>query len=197
MTDNSLANLHVGNPALAQQVQREVGLPVVAHFICRDHNLLGLQSLLLAAHVMGLHHLLATTGHPARVGHQPGATSVFDLNSFELIELMRKFNHGVTHAGTPLRGSTQFTIGATFNSSGRNLPGQVARLRKKSNADEAPSRRIPAEHPVEIHPGHEPRQRLFLQRRHAGGGRQAFDQVGLDSARDQRIIGDRLFRMTA
>src|SRR5262249_42075691 len=94
MADNSLANLHVGNLALAHRVQREAGLPVVVHIACRDHNLLGLQSLLLSAHVLGLHHLLATTGDPARVGDQPGATSVYDLNSFELIELMRKFNHG-------------------------------------------------------------------------------------------------------
>ena len=85
----------------------------------------------MSAHVMGLHHILALTGDPARVGDQPGATSVYDLNSFGLVELIRKFNRGVNNAGMPLGRPTRFTVGVAFNPNGRNLPGQVARLRKK------------------------------------------------------------------
>jgi homocysteine S-methyltransferase len=131
MADNPVASLHMGNMALAQIVQREADLPVIVHLTCRDHNLLGLQSLLLSAHVMGLHHLLALTGDPARVGDQPGATSVYDLNSFGLVELIRKFNSGVNNAGMALGRPTRFTVGVAFNPNGRNLAGQVARLRKK------------------------------------------------------------------
>src|SRR5262249_24291171 len=89
MPDNPVATLHMGNMALAQIVQREADVPVIVHLTCRDHNLLGLQSLLLSAHVMGLHYILALTGDPAKVGNQPGATSVYDVNSFGLIELIR------------------------------------------------------------------------------------------------------------
>lgn len=131
MADNPVATLHMGNMALAQIVQEEADVPVVVHLTCRDHNLLGLQSLLLSAHVMGLHHLLALTGDPARVGDEPGATSVYDLNSFGLVELIRKFNDGVNNAGMPLGRPTRFTIGVAFNPNGRNLTGQVARLKKK------------------------------------------------------------------
>jgi len=131
MADNPVAQLHMGNMALAQIVQREADLPVIVHLTCRDHNLLGIQSLLLAAHVSGLYHLLALTGDPARVGDQPGATSVYDLNSFGLVDLIRKFNSGTSHAGMPLQGRTRFTVGVAFNPNGRNLPGQVARLKKK------------------------------------------------------------------
>jgi homocysteine S-methyltransferase len=131
MADNPVATLHMGNMALAQIVQREADIPVIVHLTCRDHNLLGLQSLLMAAHVMGLHHLLALTGDPARVGDQPGATSVYDLNSFQLIELIRTFNGGLNNAGLPLHGRTHFTVGTAFNPNGRNLAGQVARLRRK------------------------------------------------------------------
>jgi homocysteine S-methyltransferase len=131
MADNPVAQLHMGNMALAQIVQREADLPVIVHLTCRDHNLLGLQSLLLAAHVMGLYHLLALTGDPARVGDQPGASSVYDLNSFGLVDLIRKFNSGQSHGGMSLYGRTRFTVGVAFNPNGRNLPGQVARLKKK------------------------------------------------------------------
>jgi homocysteine S-methyltransferase len=131
MADNPVATLHMGNLALAEIVQKEVDLPVIVHITCRDHNLLGLQSLLMAAHVMGLHHLLALTGDPARVGDQPGASNVYDLNSFGLLELIRKFNTGVTNSGQPLGRRTRFTVGTAFNPNGRNLAGQVARLRRK------------------------------------------------------------------
>jgi homocysteine S-methyltransferase len=131
MADNPVATLHMGNMALAQIVQREADIPVIVHLTCRDHNLLGLQSLLLSAHIMGLHHLLALTGDPARVGDQPGATSVYDLNSFGLIELIRKFNSGVNNAGMAIGRRTHFTIGAAFNPNGGKLAAQVARLRKK------------------------------------------------------------------
>lgn len=131
MADNPVATLHMGNMALAQIVQQEADIPVVVHLTCRDHNLLGLQSLLLSAHVMGLHHILALTGDPSRVGDQPGATSVYDLNSFGLVELIGKFNKGVNNAGIPIGRPTHFTVGVAFNPNGRNLAGQVARLRKK------------------------------------------------------------------
>ncbi len=131
MGDNTVATLRMSNLFLAQIVEREADIPVVVHLTCRDHNLLGLQSLLMAAHVMGLHHILALTGDPARVGDQPGATSVYDLNSFGLIELIAKFNRGVNNAGMPLGRPTRFTVGVAFTPNSRNLAGQVARLRKK------------------------------------------------------------------
>ncbi len=131
MADNPVATLHMGNMALAQIVQREADIPVIVHLTCRDHNLLGLQSLLMSAHVMGLRHLLALTGDPARVGDQPGATSVYDLNSFGLIELISKFNQGVNNAGMPLHQKTRFTIGVAFNPNGRNLSALVDRLKRK------------------------------------------------------------------
>jgi methionine synthase / methylenetetrahydrofolate reductase(NADPH) len=133
MADNPVATLHMGNLALASIVQQEAGLPVITHLTCRDHNLLGLQSILLAAHALGLHHLLALTGDPAKVGDQPGATSVYDLNSFGLVELINKFNHGVQNAGMPLGGRTRFCVAVAFNPGGtdRKLAHELTRLRKK------------------------------------------------------------------
>jgi homocysteine S-methyltransferase len=133
VADNPVATLHMGNLAFAQFVQQEADLPVILHLTGRDHNLLGLQSRLLEAHVMGIRHILALTGDPARVGDQPGATSVFDLNSFGLVELLAKFNAGVNNAGLPLGACTQFSIGVAYNPNGtvRHLTHNTERLRKK------------------------------------------------------------------
>jgi homocysteine S-methyltransferase len=131
MGDNTVATLRMSNLPLAQMVQERAEAPVILHLTCRDHNLLGLQSILMGAHVMGLHHILALTGDPASVGDQPGSKTVFDLNSFGLIELLAKFNRGVNSAGMALGQCTQFTVGVAFDPNRRNLPGQVARLKKK------------------------------------------------------------------
>ncbi len=131
MADNPVATLHMGNLTLADIVQREADLPVILHLTCRDSNLIGLQSRLLEGHVRGIRHVLALTGDPARVGDMPGATSVYDMNSFGLIELITKFNAGLNNAGIPLGGRTQFTIAVAFNPNGRNLHALVDRLRRK------------------------------------------------------------------
>ena len=132
MADNPVATLHMGNVTLADIVQREVGLPVILHIACRDSNLLGLQSRLLEASARKINHVLALTGDPARVGDTPGASSVYDLNSFGLVELIKKFNEGKSYSGHDLGGKARFTIGVAFNPNGRNLAAVVDRLRRKA-----------------------------------------------------------------
>jgi methionine synthase / methylenetetrahydrofolate reductase(NADPH) len=131
MADNPVATLHMGNLSVADIVQQEAGVPVILHLACRDSNLLGLQSRLLEAHIKNIRFILALTGDPARVGDEPNATSVYDLNSFGLVELIGKFNQGVSNAGLPLGGKTDFSIGVAFNPNGRNLRPLVDRLRRK------------------------------------------------------------------
>ena len=132
MADNPVATLHMGNLTLADIVQREADVPVILHMTCRDSNLLGLQSRLLEAHVRGVRHVLALTGDPARVGDNPDATSVYDVkNSFELIELLAKFNTGVALSGMQLGGRTRFAVGGAFDPNEPNLKAVVDRLRRK------------------------------------------------------------------
>ncbi len=131
LAENPLARVRMGNLPLAQLIQREVGIEVIAHITCRDRNLLGMQSDLMGAHLLGVKNLLAVTGDPARIGDHAGATSVYDLNSYGLIELMAGLNAGVNGLGNPIGGSTGFTIGAAFNPNSPRMEVQVARLEKK------------------------------------------------------------------
>ena len=81
---------------------------------------------------LGVHAVLGITGDPASIGNQPGATSVYDVNSFGLVELITKFNSGVSHAGLSIGAKTQFTIGVAFDPNGKNLTHLVDRLRRKA-----------------------------------------------------------------
>ncbi|NVN99856.1 MAG: methylenetetrahydrofolate reductase, partial [Geobacteraceae bacterium] len=131
LAENPLARVRMGNIALARIIQDETGIEVIPHITCRDRNLLGLQSDLMGASLLGIRSILAVTGDPARLGDQSGASSVFDLNSFGLIKLLADLNSGVNGLGQPISGSTGFTIGCAFNPNTPKIEVQVARLEKK------------------------------------------------------------------
>jgi homocysteine S-methyltransferase len=131
LAENPLARVRMGNIALANIIQREVGIEVIAHITCRDRNLLGLQSDLMGASLLGVRSILAVTGDPARLGEQAGASSVFDLNSFGLIKLLADLNAGCNALGNPIGGSAGFVIGCAFNPNTPRMEVQVERLEKK------------------------------------------------------------------
>ena len=131
LAENPLARVRMGNVALASIIQQEEGIEVIVHVTCRDRNLLGLQSDLMGASLLGIRSILAVTGDPARLGDQAGASSVFDLNSFGLIKLLADLNAGINALGSPIGTGTGFTIGCAFNPNTPRMEVQVARLEKK------------------------------------------------------------------
>ncbi len=131
LADNSLAILRVSNLAVGAMLKERFGIMPLLHVSCRDKNVLGLQSELLGMAALGMRHVLPLTGDPARVGDHPGAASVYDVNSIELIAIIKRLNEGFSHAGKSLKAQTQFVIGCTFNPNARNLDSQVNRLERK------------------------------------------------------------------
>ena len=131
VAENPLARVRMGNIALAHRIQQETGMEVIVHITCRDRNLLGLQSDLMGASLLGIRSILAVTGDPARLGDQAEATSVYDHNSFGLIRLLSDLNRGVNALGNPIGGSTGFTVGCAFNPNSPRMEVQVERLAKK------------------------------------------------------------------
>jgi methionine synthase / methylenetetrahydrofolate reductase(NADPH) len=131
MADNSLASPRICNSALGSIVQSELNLRPLVHITCRDRNLIGLQSHLMGLHTHGIRELLAVTGDPASVGDFPGASSVYDVTSFELIKLIKQFNQGLSLTGKELGEKTSFSAGAAFNPNIRLIDKAVERLEKK------------------------------------------------------------------
>jgi len=128
--DNPLAVMRMGNIGMAHLLERE-GIQTIVHLSCRDKNLIALQSTLLEACALGITSILAITGDPAKVGDQPQASSVYDLNSFELIRLIRNLNDGKSYSDSPIGGKARFLIGCAFNPNVRDIDAQVRRLKKK------------------------------------------------------------------
>ncbi len=131
LADNSLAILRVSNLAIGAMLKERFGITPLLHMSCRDRNVLGLQSELLGMAALGMRHVLPLTGDPARVGDHPGAASVYDVNSVQLIGIIKRMNEGFNHAGKSLSAATQFVMGCTFNPNSKNLDAQVSRLERK------------------------------------------------------------------
>jgi methionine synthase / methylenetetrahydrofolate reductase(NADPH) len=134
LADNSLATPRICNASMASLVKQQIGLTPLVHIACRDRNLIGLQSHLMGLHTLGITELLAITGDPTKIGDFPGATSVFDVTSFELIQLIKQFNEGISLSGKSLQQKTSFNVAAAFNPNVRHLDRAVERLVKKVEA---------------------------------------------------------------
>ncbi len=134
MADNSLANVRMSNMALGAIMKNQFGIEPLVHIACRDRNLIGQQSHLMGLHALGIDQVLVITGDPSRFGDLPGASSVFDVTSFELIRMIKQLNEGYSFSGRPLKQKAQFIVGAAFNPHVRHIDAAVQRLERKVEA---------------------------------------------------------------
>lgn len=131
LADNSLASPRIANESLASVVKNKYGVKPLVHVACRDRNMIGLQSHLMGLAASGINQMIAITGDPSKVGDVPGATSVYDYNSFDLIKLTKQFNEGRLPSGRSLGLRANFSVGAAFDPNVRHLDKGVQRLEKK------------------------------------------------------------------
>ncbi|WP_281887826.1 bifunctional homocysteine S-methyltransferase/methylenetetrahydrofolate reductase [Paenibacillus sp. YYML68] len=134
MADNSLAMTRMSNLALGSIVKERVGIRPLIHIACRDRNMIGTQSHMMGLHALGIDHVLAVTGDPAKFGDLPGSSSVYDLTSFEIIRMIKQLNEGIAFSGKPLKKKANFIVGAAFNPNVKYLDKAVQRLERKIEA---------------------------------------------------------------
>ena len=115
-------------------VQRETGLDVLAHYACRDRNMLGMISDLLGAAAAGVRNLLAVTGDLPPTGPYGDRTSTLDIDSIGLTNVLHHLNRGVDPGGSPIRVPTPFVIGVALNQGAADLEREHSRFRWKVEA---------------------------------------------------------------
>jgi methionine synthase I (cobalamin-dependent)/5,10-methylenetetrahydrofolate reductase len=129
--DNPMASPRMNPVSFAHLIKERIGLSVILHLTCRDRNILGLQSELMGAAALDLDAILALTGDPSPAGPFPRATSVFDVNSEGLIEIILRMNRGQDIAAKQIGSPTAFLIGAAVNPTADDLPRETEKLRRK------------------------------------------------------------------
>ncbi len=137
LADNSMATPRMSNMALAADLKSRTHVEPLVHIACRDRNLLGQQSHLMGLHALDIDQILVVTGDPTRIGDLPGASSIYDVTSFDLIRMVKQLNEGISFSGKPLRQRGRFVVGAAFNP---HVPGSEAAIRRLEKKVEAGSR---------------------------------------------------------
>ncbi len=114
VTDLQSAVMKLGSLAVSYLLKKEAIEPIY-QLTCRDRNRLALQSDALSAAALGIENILILTGdHPSR-GDHPEAKPVYDLDSVQLIEAIKKLESGKDMAGKELKGVPRFCVGAAVN----------------------------------------------------------------------------------
>ncbi|AKB12844.1 MAG: methylenetetrahydrofolate reductase [Methanosarcina thermophila] len=129
VTDNQCSIMHMSSLAFSKLLLDEGHEPIM-QLTCRDRNRIGLQSDLLGAYALGIRNVCLMTGDYPSCGDHPGSKPVYDLDSVQLLQLVRKLDSGIDFAGNKLDGGTSFCAGAvTGIDPGKTI--QLIKLEKK------------------------------------------------------------------
>jgi len=136
VSDNQGSNMKLGGLAISH-ILSEMGLEPIFQITCRDRNRLALQSDLLSAHVLGIKNILILTGDYTNIGDNPQAKPVFDLDSVQLLNVVKKLEEGYDIAGNSLKGKPVFFKGAVVNTEAESdisFELQLIKMHKKIEA---------------------------------------------------------------
>jgi homocysteine S-methyltransferase len=134
LPDGPRASSRIANIAVAQQIIEKVGIEPILHFCCRDRNLIGMQSELLACALYKIRNILFITGDPPKLGNYPNATGVFDTDAIGLCELQTRLNRGVDLGAGSIEPATDAVIGVGLDPTALNRSREIERFRLKIEA---------------------------------------------------------------
>jgi methylenetetrahydrofolate reductase (NADPH) len=133
VTDNTAAVMRASSLSVCRLLY-EIGHDPVMQITCRDRNRLGIQSDLLGAHLLGIRNILCLTGDYPTVGDHKDAKPVYDLDSVQVMQLVRGLNNGRDLAGNKLDGATEFMVGAAVTPEADPLGPMLVKFETKVNA---------------------------------------------------------------
>ena len=106
----------------------QMGIEPIVQMTCQHRNRIALQADVLSAAACGIENFLCMTGDHPKIGDHPDAKNVLDLNSFQLIRMLRMMrDESRFQSGVALVEAPSFFLGGVANP---NIE-RVARLEKK------------------------------------------------------------------
>lgn len=134
VTDNQTAIVRMSSIAACAHLLK-IGLEPVMQMVTRDRNRIALQSDILGAYSLGIQNILCLSGDHQIFGNQPEAMNVFDIDSMNLIRMVRTMRReGKDMSGFELNDSPRMFIGAAANPFADPFEYRVIRLAKKIDA---------------------------------------------------------------
>jgi methylenetetrahydrofolate reductase (NADPH) len=134
ITDNQTAIVRMSSIAVGAILHR-MGLEPTMQMVVRDRNRIAIQSDIFGAYALGIRNILCLSGDHQKFGNHPTAKNVFDLDSIQLIQTVKRMRdeHKVL-GGDEIEGPPQMFIGAAANPFADPFEYRVIRLAKKAAA---------------------------------------------------------------
>ena len=135
VTDNQTAIVRMSSIA-AGAIAVSCGVEPIIQMVCRDRNRIAMQSDILGAAALGIKNLLCLSGDHQTFGNHAEAKNVFDLDSMQLIALVKKMRDDKQFlCGDEIKEhEPNFFIGAVANPFADPFEFRVMRLAKKIEA---------------------------------------------------------------
>ena len=134
ITDNQTAVVRMSSWAASIIILQE-GLEPNYQMVCRDRNRLAMQSDILGAYAHGIRNMLCLSGDHQKFGDHPQAKGVFDIDSMQLIGMVKRMrDEGKFLGGTEIGHPPKIFIGAAANPFADPFEWRVHRLAKKIKA---------------------------------------------------------------
>jgi len=134
ITDNQTAVVRMASWA-ASLILIQEGLEPNFQMVCRDRNRLAMQSDILGAYALGIRNMLCLSGDHQQFGDHPNAKGVFDIDSMQLITMVKKMrDEGKFLSDADISDPPQIFIGAAANPFADPFEWRVHRLAKKIKA---------------------------------------------------------------
>jgi methylenetetrahydrofolate reductase (NADPH) len=132
ITDNQTAVVRMSSIA-ASKILLDLGVEPVMQMVVRDRNRIAIQSDILGATALGLKNMLCLSGDHQTFGSQPDAKNVFDIDSIQLINTVKRLRDEKKLLGTEdeIEGNVRLFIGAAANPFAEPFEFRPVRLRKK------------------------------------------------------------------
>ncbi len=131
ITDNQTSVVRMSSIASSVIMMQE-GMEPVMQMVCRDRNRIAMQSDILGGAALGIKNMLCLSGDHQRFGDHPQAKNVFDLDSIQLISMVRKMRDESRFlGGEEIKAAPKLFIGAAANPFADPFEIRVPRLAKK------------------------------------------------------------------
>ncbi|MDZ7664494.1 MAG: methylenetetrahydrofolate reductase [Desulfotignum sp.] len=131
MTDNQTAVVRMSSLAGSALMVSE-GLEPNFQMVCRDRNRLAMMSDILGAYALGVRNMLCLSGDHQSFGNHPEAKNVHDIDSMQLIAMVKKMrDEGTFLNGEEIDVAPKMFIGAACNPFADPFEFRVHRLATK------------------------------------------------------------------